>query len=221
MSCEPGLGLIEALASGLVGAPGSFLAYQRSLVLVSRFESSLEPWPPTAPTSPLASVPWQHLGRGVEKQKQGPLSAQLPLPLGSARSTVHRGLQQVLFSLGPLTNPRTTWLLVLSHKHSAKCFPPGGPEHFPKDPSHPSLLAAANSDVSRPDEDEEDGHRSRMDTSCPLCPALGFVHVGPLESQTCHCLRSETGVEDVSGVISSTLFLRPLELEMGCASDSH
>lgn len=84
--------LFRRRAVSLVGADGSLgpqpggssgqLAYRRSLVLVSRFESSLRPWPPSAPPAPgLSSLATS--GRG--EQKQGPLSAPLPLPLGSAR----------------------------------------------------------------------------------------------------------------------------------------
>ena len=168
------------------GGSSGQLAYRRSLVLVSRFESSLRPWPPSAPTSPLASVPWQHLGGGGAGSRNKGLCLPSCLSLWALPdSTVHTWAPTGPLPSGPLTNPRTTRLPVLSPTNTVPNTSPQGrlPEHFPKDPSHPSLLAAAGQ-MRAPE-----GHSVQMDTSCPLCPALGSVHMGPFESQTCHCLR--------------------------------
>lgn len=79
------------------------LAYSRPLVLEG-FESSLKSLPPSAPISPLASVPWQHLGGGVQKEK-GPLSAQLPLLRVLPDSMVHTWDPTGPLPPGSMTNP--------------------------------------------------------------------------------------------------------------------
>lgn len=82
------------------GGSSGQLAYRRSLALVSRFESSLRPWPPSAPTSPLASVPWQHLGLGGRAGTRASVCpAASPFGLCQTPQCI-RGLQQVLFPLG-------------------------------------------------------------------------------------------------------------------------
>lgn len=124
------------------GGSSGQLAYRRSLVLVSRFESSLRPWPPSAPTSPLASVPWQHLCVGGSRNKGFCLPGCLSL-WALPDFTVHTWAPTGPLPSGPLTNPRTTRLPIFSPTNVApNNFPQGSfPGHFPKDPSHPSLLA--------------------------------------------------------------------------------
>lgn len=154
-------------------------------MLVSRFESSLRPWPPSAPTSPLASVPWQHLGWG-SRNKGLCLPSCLSL-WALPDSTVHTWAPTGLLPSWPLTNPRTTRLPVLSPTNLVPSASPQGRllGHFPKDPSHPGLLAAAHSDVSRPDEGSRWAH---WDTSGPLRPALDSSVHGTIRVQKCHCL---------------------------------
>lgn len=180
------------MASGLVGSSGQ-QACRRSLVLVSRFESSLRPWPPSAPTSPLASVPWQHLGEGGWRSRNKGLCLPSCLSLWALPdSTVHTWAPTGPLLSGPLTNPRTTRLLVLGPTNMVPNTSPQGAslntsQRTPVTPACWLQLTLMSAGQMRPG----DEHRVQMDTSCPLCPALGFVHVGPLESQTRHCLRGQ------------------------------
>ena len=120
---------------------------------MSRFESSLRPWPPSAPTSPLASVPWQHLGWGGGRNKGLCLPSCLSL-WALPDSAVHTWAPTGPLPSGPLTNPRATQLPALCPPNLVPNTSPQGnlPKHFPKDSTHSSPLAATHSDVSRPDE---------------------------------------------------------------------
>lgn len=92
----------------LVGADGTLgpqpggssgqLAYRRSLVLVSRFESSLRPWPPSAPPAPgLSSLATSGWGGAETRASVCPAAS----PFGLCQTPLSiRGLQQVLSPLG-------------------------------------------------------------------------------------------------------------------------
>lgn len=204
------------------GGSSGQLAYRRSLVLVSRFESSLRPWPSSAPTSPLASVPWQHLGWGGSRNKGLCLPSCLSL-WALPDSTVYTWAPTGPLPCGPLTNPRTTQLPVLSPTNLVPSTSPSGsfPGHFPKDPSHPSLLAGAHSEVSRPDEGARWAH----------CPDGYIVPPVPSTGLSAH---GATGVPNMplfgrSEIgVSAVISLHPLpeahsflEPELGCADSSH
>lgn len=102
--------LFRRRAVSLVGADGSLgpqpggssgqLAYRRSLVLVSTFESSLGPWPPSAPPAPgLSSLATSGWVVGGAETRASVCPAASPFGLCQTPLSI-RGLQQVLFPLG-------------------------------------------------------------------------------------------------------------------------
>lgn len=80
------------------GGSSGQLAYRRSSVLVSRFESSLRLWPPSAPPAPWPQFPGNIWAGGAETRASVCPAAS---PFGLCQTPLSiRGLQQVLSPLG-------------------------------------------------------------------------------------------------------------------------
>lgn len=174
------------------------------------------------PPAPWPQFPGNIWGGGESRNKGFCLPGCLSL-WALPDSTVHTWAPTGPLPSGPLTNPRTTRLPIFSPTNLVpNNFPQGSfPGHFPKDPSHPSPLAVAHSDVSRPDEVSRWAHCPHGYTT-PPAPSIGLSALGSIESLTCHCVGGQEFPRRGGSLpLPSSRSPFPLAPELGRAGSSH